>query len=577
MSWFHRIMVTVLIISLGLKVGWSQTDLISFFDDRYQPYCSVPLSELNSATVSQKLQDLGNRFPTTFSYSQIGISVEGRPIYLVEWGSGTMSVLMWSQMHGDEPTATAALLDIFNFLLTNADDSLVQVLYRNLKILAVPLLNPDGAAAHSRRNAQGLDINRDARDLSTPEGRILYALKERYRPSFGFNLHDQNGRITTARTNKQVALALMAPPFDYEDSDNETRLRAKQLVVWLTQRLAPVCGEHIARYSDEYMPRAFGDAMQSWGVSTILIEAGGWPQQRDQFQKRLNFIAILTALTAIATQAYQQVDAEDYYTLPLNDKELFDLVISDVMVVDGTGIPPFKADVGINFQIENGDTLGTIVDIGDLNDFYALKTIKGEGLYLMPGLLAVIPERSHAQELSNLLAAGFTTVLVATTPQKTKSWDQLVKSIQDIPFAGNIGVVIEQNRHWRTAADSLQILQALSRYALGVVAKDTTYRGFRLAAWLGKPAVVLTPQERRKRLSTPTPAEIKSLSSTRYEQWQINRRGKIRPGQVADCVLFEVSPTNQIKIDRVLVGGRVVYAVAGKEKVSSHKARWIFK
>jgi len=49
------------------------------------------------------------------------------------------------------------------------------------------------------------------------------------------------------------------------------------------------------------MPRAFGDAMQNWGVSTVLIEAGGWYENRNDFLQKMNFIGITTALHAIAT------------------------------------------------------------------------------------------------------------------------------------------------------------------------------------------------------------------------------------------------------------------------------------
>ena len=45
--------------------------------------------------------------------SKLGESTEGRAIYLLKIGSGKTKVLLWSQMHGDEPTATQALFDIF--------------------------------------------------------------------------------------------------------------------------------------------------------------------------------------------------------------------------------------------------------------------------------------------------------------------------------------------------------------------------------------------------------------------------------------------------------------------------------
>src|SRR5690606_34494044 len=122
---------------------------------------------------------------------EIGRAASGRPIYLLRTGSGSTRVLFWSQMHGDETTASRSLTDLFNYIAGNPADPRVQRWSDRLTILAVPMLNPDGADAHRRRSAFGIDINRDARLLATPEGRALKQVQERYRPDFGFNLHDQ--------------------------------------------------------------------------------------------------------------------------------------------------------------------------------------------------------------------------------------------------------------------------------------------------------------------------------------------------------------------------------------------------
>src|SRR5262245_18097826 len=44
----------------------------------------------------------------------VGESLEHRSIDLITVGTGPFRVLLWSQMHGDEPTATAALFDVFD-------------------------------------------------------------------------------------------------------------------------------------------------------------------------------------------------------------------------------------------------------------------------------------------------------------------------------------------------------------------------------------------------------------------------------------------------------------------------------
>jgi predicted deacylase len=50
-----------------------------------------------------------------FSIEEVGHSTLGRSINLVKWGKGPKKVFLWSQMHGDEATATMALFDLMNF------------------------------------------------------------------------------------------------------------------------------------------------------------------------------------------------------------------------------------------------------------------------------------------------------------------------------------------------------------------------------------------------------------------------------------------------------------------------------
>ncbi len=53
--------------------------------------------------------------------TEAGKSFEDRNIYQVKYGNGPVKLLLWSQMHGNEATATMALFDIFNFLKASGD------------------------------------------------------------------------------------------------------------------------------------------------------------------------------------------------------------------------------------------------------------------------------------------------------------------------------------------------------------------------------------------------------------------------------------------------------------------------
>ena len=62
------------------------------------------------------IQPLIQKHGSEFKLEELGTSVEGKSITSMKWGQGGTKVMLWSQMHGNESTATMALFDLFNFL-----------------------------------------------------------------------------------------------------------------------------------------------------------------------------------------------------------------------------------------------------------------------------------------------------------------------------------------------------------------------------------------------------------------------------------------------------------------------------
>lgn len=248
---------------------------------------------------------------------EIGRSVQGRQLYAIDYGAGPVRVVLWSQMHGNEPTATLALVDMLRFFVENEDAPLVRRLRDRLTMVFVPMLNPDGAERNIRENATGIDLNRDARRQATPEARALAALHARFSPHFGFNLHDQSPRYFP--DGRAVALSLLAPPHDRQRSDRDTFARAQQLAALMRMAADSLVDGRVTRYDDTWNSQAFGDAMQSWGTATVLVETGHWENDPDKESlRRANFALLLLALDAIATGSYSNADVREYETLPDN-------------------------------------------------------------------------------------------------------------------------------------------------------------------------------------------------------------------------------------------------------------------
>ena len=316
---------------------------------------------------------------------QMGQSIEGRAINAVSYGTGPTSVLLWSQMHGNESTASMSLADLINFFATADTSALASFLASRLTITMIPMLNPDGAERFVRENAIGVDINRDARMLATPEGQLLKRVRDSLRADFGFNLHDQGSR-TAGDDGLLVAIALLAPAADEERSWGPVRLRARKVAAVIAGTLEPEIPGRMARYNDAYAARAFGDRMQQWGTSTVLIESGGLPDDpQKQRLRAINVAALLSALYAIAQDSLDEASDLDYEQLPMNRGVANDLLLLGGKIVFGSG-EPVRADIAIVFDDAVAGTGPRYAEVGDLADVIAMDTVDVSGLYIHPDM-----------------------------------------------------------------------------------------------------------------------------------------------------------------------------------------------
>ena len=133
--------------------------------------------------------------------SQIGTTKQGRPIQLVqvdarrprpqERVARRSSILFVCSQHGDEPSGREACLQLMRDVATSDDPELVADL-RRTTLLFIPNANPDGRAANTRENADGVDVNRDHLAYATNEGRAIGETVRDYKPDLVHDLHEFN-------------------------------------------------------------------------------------------------------------------------------------------------------------------------------------------------------------------------------------------------------------------------------------------------------------------------------------------------------------------------------------------------
>jgi hypothetical protein len=157
--------------------------------------------------------------PAVIGRRVLGHSVQGRPIVAWHLGEpGKPKVVLISVMHGNEPAPRR--------ILTNLRDGYP---VHDVNLWVVPIYNPDGFAHATRKNARGVDLNRNypykwarltggydsgPKPASEPETRAMMRFLSRVEPAYVLSFHQPlHGVDITQRPafSRRVAKALDLP------------------------------------------------------------------------------------------------------------------------------------------------------------------------------------------------------------------------------------------------------------------------------------------------------------------------------------------------------------------------------
>ncbi len=309
----------------------------------------------------------------------IGKSVQGRDIISITIGKGSKKILMWSQMHGNESTTTKAVFDLLNIL--EGDNAVSDLILSQCAIKIIPILNPDGAKAYTRENANSVDLNRDAQLLSQPESKVLREVFDDFSPDFCFNLHGQRTIFGAGLTGQSATVSFLSPAEDELRSITQTRKIAMELIAVMNAQLQQQIPASVGIYDDSFNANCVGDTFQSLHVPTVLFEAG----HRDNDYSRENTRelichSLLVVVRHIAIAKTIKGDAQGYFDIPNNENCFYDIVIRNSVL----------GDIAIQYEerleADNVDFCPKVVRIDDLSNFYGHMEIDANGLEVLSGI-----------------------------------------------------------------------------------------------------------------------------------------------------------------------------------------------
>lgn len=148
-------------------IGTSHADMLQF---------------LNSIAVDSRIFDL----------EISGNSAKGRELPALffpkknDWKNDDITVMVFAQQHGNEPSGKEALLMLIHELYLNRQ----KYDLNNLNLILIPMVNPDGNEVHRRRNGNNYDLNRNHVILSEPEVQMLHRIFNKYNPEITLDVHE---------------------------------------------------------------------------------------------------------------------------------------------------------------------------------------------------------------------------------------------------------------------------------------------------------------------------------------------------------------------------------------------------
>lgn len=312
-------------------------------------------------------------------------SEKGEPIPLIKIGNGKKIVLGWSQMHGNESTTTKAIFDFLRFIDQKEHfQPEIERFLNSFSFYVFPILNPDGARSYTRENANNVDLNRDAQELSQPESKCLSEAFKMLNPSLCLNLHDQRS-IFGLSNGKAAQVSFLSPAANKERSITPARQVAMERIVAINSVLQTFIPGQVGRYDDSFNDACVGDSFQMAGVPTILFEAGhsGQDYAREKSREYV-FYALLSVFNILSSN--NKLGYNDYFKIPENQKNYRDIILRNVKIKGQ------KDQVSVAIQYKEALKDGKIIfepfidEMGNLKNYHGHfeKDIKGEEILTIP-------------------------------------------------------------------------------------------------------------------------------------------------------------------------------------------------
>jgi len=239
--------------------------------------------------------------------TSLGKTSRGRTLWLARVAdpaapppARTVRLLVLCRQHGDEPASTEAALGLLRRISAGGDPALRAEL-RRVTLYVVPMVNPDGAAAGTRANGAGADLNRDWGVFGQPETRAVARAVALIRPHVLMDAHNWDGGDHYDANCVEV-------------SRDGTRPLGRAAQALQAAGIAQLQSSGYSVAATSYSPAADPHLAHRWftrqGILSCLVETrSGSPHDAADFQRRQGvYVALIHALARRYADARSELD-----------------------------------------------------------------------------------------------------------------------------------------------------------------------------------------------------------------------------------------------------------------------------
>ena len=300
---------------------------------------------------------------------------------------GRPIVWMIGQQHGNEPAGGEAMLALAKAL---ADGELTPLL-ETLSIVIIPRANPDGAAAGTRENAAGFDINRDHGLLTQPEVQMIHSLYRQLPPVLVVDAHEFTvgqrwmeklgglqaiDMMVLSATHPMVLRPLRKLADEVFQPAIETAIAPFELTSFVYHTTSSRAGDRSISVGGN-APGIARNAFGLTGAVSFLIETRGVGIGLDSYQRRVatHYIAARALLQTASAQAQPLAAAVAAARDPAAQAPE-DIIVAHSVAKSQIELPLIDANTG--------QTRSTVIDMLDSRIITATEKRERPAGYIVP-------------------------------------------------------------------------------------------------------------------------------------------------------------------------------------------------